>query len=71
MPACKTDAAVADRTKEQQYMAAEMRAKENLSAAAWKERGNALLKAGQLDEAEGCYSRSLKVEATCIAYANR
>ena len=52
-------------------MAAEMRAEENLSAAAWKDRGNALLKAGQLEEAEACYSRSVAVEPSCVAFANR
>lgn len=52
-------------------MAASMKNDENMSAMGWKERGNMLLKVGQLKEAEQCYGKSIGVEGTSVAYANR
>ncbi|KAG2489564.1 hypothetical protein HYH03_012015 [Edaphochlamys debaryana] len=38
---------------------------------AWRTRGNDLFKAGEYDSAYECYSRSLEMQPTCLAYANR
>ena len=37
----------------------------------WKERGNKAFKAGDYTRAKTCYTQSIALEPTCIAYANR
>ncbi len=41
------------------------------SAEGWKDAGNAAFKRGQYREAADCYSRSLALQPSCLAFANR
>jgi Meckel syndrome type 1 protein len=41
------------------------------SAEGWKDAGNAAFKRGQHREAADCYTRSLELQPTCLAFANR